>query len=210
LKTSTSQISAWLCTKSRHSALLCCNLRVLCVSVVDEFPSKNTPQRHREHGGCTEKSRTRTFCAKPLSLEILVRLILTVGRAANYSRAVIRKWLTSVALTIVMLTATIGVGAHQWEGSCPTSKLPDCCKKARSNGPQASMARLCCNLNCSEPGSTGSSSSSFSAQQLSTTNTPVILNAAEFNFRIVFPRPSQRIQLHESNPRYIKHLALLI
>ena len=30
-----------------------CNLRVLCVSVVNNC-SKNSPQRHREHGGCTE------------------------------------------------------------------------------------------------------------------------------------------------------------
>src|SRR5215813_3070633 len=121
-----------------------------------------------------------------------------------------RKWLTSVALTIVMLLGVAGVGAHQREGSCPMSKLPDCCKKARSHGLKASMARLCCNLNCSEPGSTGNSSSSFSTQQLSSVNTPVILNAVPSSFRIVFPRQRQQINLHDSNPRYIQHLALLI
>src|ERR1043165_5490505 len=87
--------------------------------------------------------------------------------------AMMRKWLTSVALTIVMLTGAVGVGAQQREGSCPMSNLPDCCKKAQSHGPQASLARLCCNLNCSEPGSTGTTSSSSSTQQTSTVNNPV-------------------------------------
>jgi len=123
--------------------------------------------------------------------------------------AAMRKWLTSVALTIVMLTGVVGVNAHQREGSCPMSKLPDCCKKARRHGPEASMARLCCNLNCSEQGSTGNSSFSFSAPQLSSASTSVILNTAQFSFRIVFPRQSQ-VDPHERNPRYIQHLALLI
>jgi hypothetical protein len=110
-----------------------------------------------------------------------------------------------------MLTAAVGVGAHQQEGSCPMSNLPDCCKKARSHAPEASMARLCCNLNCSEPGSTGdSSSSSFSAQQGTAPSIPIALNAAQFDFRIVLPRQPQQIHPPESHPKYIKNLALLI
>src|SRR5215510_16090874 len=104
-----------------------------------------------------------------------------------------RKWLTSVALTIVMLNAVVGAGAHQQEGSCPMSNLPDCCKKARSNGPDASIARLCCNLNCSEPGSTSNSnSSSFSTQQSTTANAAVSVNAATFNSKIGFTPHRQR------------------
>jgi hypothetical protein len=110
-----------------------------------------------------------------------------------------------------MLIGAVGVGAHQQEGSCPMSKLPDCCKKARGHGPEAAMARLCCNLNCSEPGSTGNSSSlNFSAPQGAAPNTPVALSAAQFDFRITLPRHSLKIHLSDSNPRYIKHLALLI
>jgi hypothetical protein len=110
-----------------------------------------------------------------------------------------------------MLIAAVGVGAHQQEGSCPMSKLPDCCKKARSHGPEASIARLCCNLNCSEPGSTGNSnSSSFSAQQGAAPNLPVAPGVAQFDFRIVLPRHSQQIHLTDSSPKYITHLALLI
>ncbi|HEY6215645.1 MAG TPA: hypothetical protein VIW74_03230 [Pyrinomonadaceae bacterium] len=120
--------------------------------------------------------------------------------------------MTSVVLTIAMLTAAVGVGAHQQEGWCPMLKLPDCCKKARSNRPGASIARVCCNLNCSEPGSTGNSgsSSSFSVQLSTTANAAVAVNAASFSSRVVFTPHFQRFYSHDSNPRYIKHLALLI
>src|SRR5262245_60311324 len=110
-----------------------------------------------------------------------------------------------------MLTAAIGVGAHQQEGTCPMSKVPDCCKKAQSNGPGAALARVCCNLNCSEPGSTGNSSSSnFSAQQTVSANAVVAMAAVAFSSKIVFTPHLQRFRPHDSNPRYIKHLALLI
>jgi hypothetical protein len=72
------------------------------------------------------------------------------------------------ALLAAMLGGVVGIGAHQDEGSCPLSNVPDCCEKARSSSkaPEVSMARLCCNLNCSEPGSSGGSGSAgFSSQQ---------------------------------------------
>src|SRR3954468_7062527 len=80
-----------------------------------------------------------------------------------------RQLITAFGLCIALLGGVIGVGAHQQEGSCPMSSLPDCCKKAQSASRTAevSMARLCCNLNCSESGSTGSSTSSnFSPQSI--------------------------------------------
>src|SRR5260370_4412214 len=83
-----------------------------------------------------------------------------------------------------MLGGAVGVGAHQGEGSCPMSNLPDCCKKAQSasNTPEVSMARLCCNLNCSEPGSSGTSSSStVSPQQGTAPNTAILPSAARFD-----------------------------
>jgi hypothetical protein len=108
-----------------------------------------------------------------------------------------------------MLTAAVGVGAHQQEG--PMLKLPECCKKARSNGPGASIARLCCNLNCSEPGSTGNSGSSGFSVRLNTMgNAAVVVNAAAFSSKVVFTPHFQRFYSYDSNPRYIKHLALLI
>src|ERR1051326_4219759 len=127
------------------------------------------------------------------------RWLLTPGQRSNYSRGVIRKPMTSVVLTIAMLTAAVGVGAHQQEGWCPMLKLPDCCKKARTNGPGASIARVCCNLNCSEPGSSGSSSSpSFSAQLSTTATTAVAVNAGR---RVVFTPHPQRSYSYDSHPR---------
>src|ERR1041384_6511536 len=82
-----------------------------------------------------------------------------------------RKCFTTLVLLTAMLTAVVGTGAHQGEGSCPVSHLPACCKKARSSdhAPEVSMARLCCNLNCSEPGNSGGSfSTNFSTAQGST------------------------------------------
>src|SRR5262249_39767605 len=119
------------------------------------------------------------------------------------------RWLKSVALSGVMLFSVAGVGAQEHEGSCPMSNLPDCCKKAQSSAPEASIARVCCNLNCSEPGSTGSSSSStFSTPQYASANAAV--SGALINSKIVFTSHILRFRPHDSNPRYIKHLALLI
>ena len=132
-------------------------------------------------------------------------------RGLTIVAVVIRKKVTSAVLTMVLLTAAAGVGAHQQEGWCPMLKLPECCKKARSNGPNASIARVCCNLNCSEPGSTGNSSaSSFSVQLSTTANTAVAVNATAFSSKVVFTPHFQQFHSYDSNPRYIKHLALLI
>ena len=120
------------------------------------------------------------------------------------------KWLTAFTLIAAMLGGAIGIGAHEGEGSM--ANMPDCCKKAQSasNTPGISMARLCCNLNCSEPGSSGTStSSSVSPQHGTAPNTAIIPDAAPFNGfalsgRYVTPSP------HDSSPKYIQHLALLI
>jgi hypothetical protein len=112
-----------------------------------------------------------------------------------------------------MLGGAVGVGAHQGEGSCPMSNLPDCCKKAQSasNIPEVSMARLCCNLNCSEPGSTGTSTSStVSPQQGTPPNIAIIPNATPFNGFALSGRYAQTSSPHDSSPKYIQHLALLI
>src|ERR1041385_7746504 len=119
------------------------------------------------------------------------------------------KWIAAACLVVAMLSSAVGVSARYREGSCLTSNLPDCCKKARSNVPEASIAKLCCNLNCSEPGTAGSSSS-FSTQQSTAPNATLTVNAAQFHSKIVFTRHLQPFNLHDSNPRYIKHLALLI
>jgi len=72
-----------------------------------------------------------------------------------------RKRFMLCGLIAAMLMSVAGVGAQHRQGSCPFTNLPECCKKAQTaaNAPQVAMARLCCNLNCSEPGHSGSSAS---------------------------------------------------
>jgi hypothetical protein len=124
-----------------------------------------------------------------------------------------RKWLTSFFLIAAMAIGVVGIGAHQQEGSCPMSNLPDCCKRAQSTekSPAGSMARLCCKLNCSEPGSGGGSSSSNLSQTFDTglqPHAPAIANVTLYaKLRLETRPPLSYIQ---SNAKYIQHLALLI
>jgi hypothetical protein len=122
-----------------------------------------------------------------------------------------RKWVTAFILVAAMLGGAVGVGAHEGEGSCPMTNMPECCKKAQSasNTPEVSMARLCCNLNCSEPGSSGSNASSFSPQPGVAPNVILMPQAVSFN-GIAPTRYGQTPHKQDSNPKYIQHLALLI
>jgi len=138
------------------------------------------------------------------------RVILTPKDPYPYSRDQMRKRCVLFGLIAAMLVSVVGVRA-QHQGSCPLTSLPDCCKKAQSagNAPQISMARLCCNLNCSEPGNSGSNmSSSFPSPQ----NLP----APSFSLPDSSPHcvsPSSRSHAappFEIDAKYIQHLALLI
>jgi hypothetical protein len=92
------------------------------------------------------------------------------------------------------------------------ANMPDCCKKAQSgsNTRGVSIARLCCNLNCSEPGSSGSSSSSISPQQGMSSNGGLVLKAASYFYSGAPGCTSQSPHAHDSNPKYIQYFALLI
>ena len=124
-----------------------------------------------------------------------------------------RHWFTVLILLAALLGGVVGVGAHEQEGSCPMTNMPDCCKKAHSssNTPEVSLARLCCNLNCSEPGSGGpSTSSSVSPQPLMIPIAAVIPNALAFDQNKLLGHYSKSPNPNDSNPKYIQHLALLI
>jgi hypothetical protein len=121
-----------------------------------------------------------------------------------------RKWFTTLSLVMVLLGGAVaGAGTHESEGSCPMSNMPDCCKRAHSNSnsPQAAMARLCCSLNCSEPGSSGSTSYSSSS---SVTPASDVMPHIEFNDIAVVSYYSSTPHRADSSPKYIQHLALLI
>ncbi|HKB68632.1 MAG TPA: hypothetical protein VKC61_22410 [Pyrinomonadaceae bacterium] len=124
-----------------------------------------------------------------------------------------RKWFTAFILVAALLGGAFGVGAHEGEGSCPMSNMPDCCKKAQSanSTPEVSLARLCCNLNCSEPGSGGSNaSSSFSPQPGTAPESIVMPSVAPHNATAVSSRYAGFTLSQVSSPKYIQHLALLI
>jgi hypothetical protein len=123
------------------------------------------------------------------------------------------KWFTAFILVAAMLGGAVGVGAHEGEGSCPMANMPDCCKKAQSaaNTSEVSMARLCCNLNCSEPGSGGSNTSSnFSPQPGIDLNSVVTPSAAPYNGFALSSRYTNSTLPLDSSPKYIQHLSLLI
>src|ERR1041385_4375352 len=122
-----------------------------------------------------------------------------------------RNWLAVFILVFAMCGGVVGVGAHEGEGLM--ANMPDCCKKAQSasSAPQIAMARLCCNLNCSEPGSSGSNaSSSFSPQPGIAPNGAGMPAIAAFNGTTQLSRYMPSLHPNDSNPKYIQHLALLI
>src|SRR6185295_15844885 len=137
-------------------------------------------------------------------------VILTAEDSAQYSSGRMRKRFTCLVLVIGMACSAVSTGAHAGEGSCPMANMPDCCKKAQSadGTPAISMARLCCNLNCSEPGSSGANSlSSFANQQGSVANAAIIPSAALFHRLQFSPKTSLTTHLHDQSPKYIQHLA---
>ena len=119
-----------------------------------------------------------------------------------------KSFLASV-LVVALASSVVGVEAHLGEGY----NMPDCCKKAQSRcgTPEVSIARLCCSLNCSEPGSSGSNGSgSFSRQQGPSVSAAIIPTTARID-GVQFLHCYVRIaRSPDSNPKYIQHLALLI
>jgi hypothetical protein len=89
----------------------------------------------------------------------------------------------------------------------------DCCEKAaqaESLTPDVSTARLCCALDCSQTGTTGSTESRLPRQSMSQA---VAIHLYAQPFRL--PQISRYLGWADSappysNPAYLRHLALLI
>jgi hypothetical protein len=122
---------------------------------------------------------------------------------------------TFVLVAAVAVGALAGVHSHAGEHDCPMAGMADdCCAKAREHtgAPEISAARLCCALNCTEPGTTGPAG----AFELSTTvaimlYTGAMPPAAAASSPQPPPRPSPASESPpDSHPAYIRHLALLI
>ena len=120
-----------------------------------------------------------------------------------------RKALVAAILLLALASGVLGVEAPTGEGS----NMPDCCRKAqsRSGTPEVSIARLCCSLNCSEPGSSGSSGSvGFSRQQGPTASAAIIPTPVRINDIQLIRCYTTTARSPGSNPKYIQHLALMI
>jgi hypothetical protein len=123
-----------------------------------------------------------------------------------------RKWFTALTLVVATFLGAVGVGAHAGEGDCPMANMPDCCKKAQSadKTPEVSMARLCCKLNCSESGSTGSNAASSFSRSPGTTPIAAVVPKPMPSGDDLLRRFAHSPQLKDSSPKYIQNLALLI
>lgn len=125
--------------------------------------------------------------------------------------------LTSLVLVLMLSgTAFGGIPWQYGEHSCGMDHSMggmDCCKAALMEGqtPQASVARLCCALNCSKEGTPPTNGAKFSPQlQLAVSTYPAIpqtLLATQALSRRFGPSHGPPT---DSHPAYIRNLALLI
>jgi len=125
-----------------------------------------------------------------------------------------RKRLTALFLLLLMTGSTLaGVPMHSGERECYMAGMMDCCAKARmkSNKPEARAARLCCALNCTEPGTTTPEGSfKISPQLAAVLNSILVPHAASVQGLRPARSASPPGYRQNSNPAYIRHLALLI
>jgi hypothetical protein len=140
---------------------------------------------------------------------------LTVASTAQYSLiTTMRKRLTALFLLLLMTGSTMaGVPMHTGERECHMAGMMDCCAKARmkSDKPGVRAARLCCALNCTEPGTPPPPGSFKISTQLAVVLSSVlVLNSTSLQG----PGPAQASSppgyRQNLNPAYIRHLALLI
>ena len=126
-----------------------------------------------------------------------------------------RKQLTIFVLAAGLMAGALAtVPAHAGGHDCPMESMADdCCATARGHGGAAevSAARLCCALNCTEPGTTGPAGTSRLSPSAALT---LHTGAAPPSTAAASPRPTLPRAAPESppdsHPAYIRHLALLI
>ncbi len=118
------------------------------------------------------------------------------------------KWSTTLILILAFSASTVaGMPTHP-AGDNPA--MMSCCKAAKGdNGPQASLARVCCAIHCPEPTATTGTASSISSQSATAAiHPPAILPATGLFHRLL--RLKSTPFLSSSQPKYIRNLALLI
>jgi putative alpha-1,2-mannosidase len=124
------------------------------------------------------------------------------------------KYCISLAL-ILLFTGSVlaGTPVHSGEQHCAMTGKDDCCAKAQSQDttPEVFVARLCCSLNCTAPGTTGPNGttniSPSTALALSSAIMPPSASVETTGFQRAYSFPERN---EHSPPIYIQHLALLI
>jgi hypothetical protein len=145
------------------------------------------------------------------------RILTGIAQLPTVSKVMKARITSLVVLLILAGGAVSGVPLHSNEQECsmPDMAGMDCCKKAaqaESLTPEVSTARLCCALNCSQSGTTGSTESRLPRPSTSET---VAVHPASVQPLLGSPHLSFRSSWADSpppysNPAYIRHLALLI
>jgi hypothetical protein len=127
-----------------------------------------------------------------------------------------KKWLTSIFLLLALASGVLaGMPLHSGNMN---SRMMDCCKKAKSKeqSSEASIARLCCALNCTDPAPTSSSLSyNFSPSTIIISDSIVkqiaqLLYATEKPITVTFVLPKREILPRKNPPKYIRHHSFLI
>jgi hypothetical protein len=128
------------------------------------------------------------------------------------------KWLTSLMLILTLGAGVLaGMPLHADEQGCTMAGMSgdmDCCKKARGPGDahEVTTARLCCAVNCPQSGTTAPAGIQIPRNS---TLLAVAIHPALVQPPMSVPPPGLRQTWahsppQNSNPAYIRHLALLI
>ena len=124
------------------------------------------------------------------------------------------KWGASLILIIVLTGGVLaGVPVHSGEKHCPMMGTDDCCETAQSqsSAPEVYIARLCCSLNCSVPGTTGPTTTVPKPQSVALAlHGALVTRTAYLPAMRMLPANSAPERNQHSPPIYIQHLALLI
>jgi hypothetical protein len=125
------------------------------------------------------------------------------------------KWTTSLLLILTLGASVLsGMPLHFNEEKCAMHGMSDCCKTAQGHGEETDVAsaRVCCAVNCPQPGTSGPSGvqSSRNLTLLSTAIHPALVNPPTPKPIPILVSNWAHSPPQSSNPAYIRNLALLI
>jgi hypothetical protein len=122
---------------------------------------------------------------------------------------VFEKLINAILILAVAVSVVAGMPLHS---SSEEAGMMDCCKKAleQNGSPGVAAARLCCAMNCNEPGPTSSNSSAGSFQTGSQPSALIVLALPPVTVHKSLRAHCAPASLARVKPSYILNLALLI